>query len=145
MRTTDSRNCIDVNNFQCWICRRLRPNHLRLARFRCALERCGIAHINKDNLESLRTLTHALQQSIRAAIHIVHAHDRLTRIEQFQACRNCRKSTGECESTLRAIFFFCQSSGFQICKASFERKPCHIMTARIFESFVHPRGLLNEC
>ena len=39
MRTTDSGNCIDVNNFQCWICRRLRPNHLRLARLRGALER----------------------------------------------------------------------------------------------------------
>ena len=112
--------------------------------FHCCLKFGNVGHVNKLNLQALTALAHLVQQAICAAIHIIHAHDGVTRVKHFQRSADGCKATCKAETAIGAVFFFSELGTFNIGNQPLGGKARGIVAAAVFVPLVNAGAFLNE-
>ena len=97
-------------------------------------ERLSVGEVEIAHLDPHRALAHALEQPARAAVKIVDRHDMGAVVEAFERGRDGGEPGGEGEG---------RTAAFEIGDAALERHARRILGARIVETLVHARALLD--
>lgn len=143
-RARKPTDCRDIDHFERWIGRRFDPHHFRLvlADRRASLRQ--VAHVNMNDLVSRAARAHSVEQTVGAAVHIVHAHDRVASVHQLE--RRCDGGEAGCkgESAASTLRLLGKPRSLEHRNAALEGESRCIVAARILVALVHARRLLDE-